>query len=200
MKVSIILAHPSNGSFNHAIAETVSETLKESGHAVTFHDLYQEKFPPLLPAEEISRKASLPPIIRMHCAEVSTAEGIVIVHPNWWGQPPAVLKGWLDRILRPGIAYNFTEKDRGEGVPEGLLKARAAIVFTTSNTPFEREQAVFGDPLETIWRKCIFELCGVGNFYRKNFGIIVTSSPGQRKKWLEETAEITKQYFPPISS
>ena len=81
-------------------------------------------------------------------------------------------------------------------MPEGLLKARAAIVFTTSNTPSEREQAVFGDPLETIWRKCIFELCGVGNFYRKNFGIIVTSSPEQRKKWLEETAEITERYFP----
>ena len=196
MNVSIILAHPDKGSFNHAIAEAVSETLKESGHTVSFHDLYKEKFPPLLPADEIPRAAFLPPIIRKHCAEVSSAEGIIIIHPNWWGQPPAILKGWVDRILRPGIAYNFTERDRGEGVPEGLLKARAAIVFTTSNTPSEREQAVFGDPLETIWRKCIFELCGVGNFYRKNFGIIVTSSPEQRKKWLEETAEITERHFP----
>jgi hypothetical protein len=81
-------------------------------------------------------------------------------------------------------------------VPNGLLKARAALVFTTSNTPPKREQAVFGDPLETLWQNCIWGLCGVNNFYRKNFGVIVTSSLKQRRQWLEEAREIKNRYFP----
>jgi len=48
----------------------------------------------------------------------SEASGIVIVHPNWWGQPPAILKGWVDRVLRPGVAYEFTEGDQGKVSPK----------------------------------------------------------------------------------
>jgi len=76
-----------------------------------------------------------PPVLEQHCQEIAQAQGIVIVHPNWWGQPPAILKGWVDRVLRPEVAYRFREGDAGDGVPVGLLKAKAAVVFTTSNTP-----------------------------------------------------------------
>ena len=54
-------------------------------------------------------------------------------------QPPAILKGWIDRVMRPGVAYEFLEGDSGEGVPNGLLKAKTALVFNTSNTPEDRE-------------------------------------------------------------
>ena len=140
MKVSVILAHPDRNSFNHAIAETAAQTLQGNGHEVMFHDLYAEGFDPILPAGEIPRDAPLPPDIQRHCDEIAAAEGIVIVHPNWWGQPPAILKGWIDRVLRPGVAYEFAEGDSGEGIPIGLLKAKAALVFNTSNTYSEREQ------------------------------------------------------------
>jgi NAD(P)H dehydrogenase (quinone) len=72
----------------------------------------------------------------------------------------------------------------------GLLKAKAALVFTTSNTPRERELAVFGDPLETLWKNCIFGLCGVPMVMRKNFAVVVTSTPAQRQAWLEEVREM----------
>jgi putative NADPH-quinone reductase len=82
VKISVIIGHPDKKSFNHAIAETALEVLKDNGHDVTFHDLYREKFPPLLPAEEIPRGAALPRIIKKHCDEIAAAEGIIIVHPN----------------------------------------------------------------------------------------------------------------------
>jgi len=94
MRISLILAHPDPRSFNHAIAQTALSALRENGHQVAFHDLYAEGFDPLLPAAEIPEGAPLDPRIAAHCAEVAAAEGIVIVHPNWWGQPPAILKGW----------------------------------------------------------------------------------------------------------
>ncbi len=190
MKVLVILAHPDEGSFNYAIYQRVCQTLARHGHEVMAHDLYREDFPAVIPAGESARGAVLPELVARHCDDLAQAQGIVIVHPNWWGQPPAILTGWVDRVVRPGLAYEFVGDDSGEGVPVGLLKARFAIVLNTSNTDPAREEAVFGDPLERIWKDCIFGLCGVGNFQRRTFGIVITSTAEQRKQWLAETQEI----------
>ena len=195
MKISVILAHHDKGSFNHSIAAAVVETLNRNGHQVIFHDLYEEGFDPVLPDNEILKDVPLPPIIERHCREIQEAEDIVIVHPVWWGQPPAILKGWVDRVIRPGVAYEFVGEDKGEGVPVGLLQVKTAIVFNPSNTEIEREKDIFGDPLETIWKNCIFGLCGVKNFYRKTFSIIVVSSEDQRMDWLEEVRQTVDRYF-----
>jgi putative NADPH-quinone reductase len=134
--------------------------------------------------------------VARHCEEIAVADGIVIVHPNWWGMPPAIFKGWIDRVLRPEVAYRFVEGDQGEGVPVGLLKAKAAIVFNTANTPEERERKVFGDPLETLWKNCVFDLCGVKNVQRRTFAVVITSTPQQRAAWLAEVRETVQQFFP----
>jgi NAD(P)H dehydrogenase (quinone) len=196
VQVSVILAHPDPGSFNNAIAQAAVAELRRAGHAVLFHDLYTEAFDPILPAGEIPESVALPPGLQSHCEEIAQADGIVIVHPDWWGQPPAILKGWVDRVLRPGLAYEFLDGDAGEGIPRGLLKARAAVVFNTSNTPAKREAQVFGDPLDTLWKSCIFEFCGVSEVYRKMFGVIVTSSPEDRERWLEEVRTLIAETFP----
>jgi NAD(P)H dehydrogenase (quinone) len=196
MKILVVLGHPRQGSFNHAIAETVVKTLQKNGHEVIFHDLCRERFDPLLPHEEIPKDALPDPVVQKHCDEIANADGIIIIHPNWWGQPPAVLKGWIDRVIRPGVAYTFVEGDSGEGVPVGLLKAKAALIFNTSNTVEEREVHVFKDPLDTIWKNCIFDLCGVKNIYRRMFSIIVTSTEEQRKAWLREVVDTVNEYFP----
>jgi putative NADPH-quinone reductase len=195
MKILLILAHPDPESFNHAMASAIRSTLERLGHAVGFHDLYAEQFDPILPAEEISRNAALPEVVRRHCRELADAEGLVIVHPNWWGQPPAILKGWVDRVFRPDVAYRFLEGDGGEGVPEGLLKIRTAAVFNTSNTPKERELAVFGDPLERLWGDCIFGLCGIRKFHRRTYRVIVTSTAAERMAWLEEVRFLAERWF-----
>ncbi|MGB2690115.1 MAG: NAD(P)H-dependent oxidoreductase [Desulfobacterales bacterium] len=196
MNISVILAHPDNQSFNHAIARTAATQLQKNGHSVIFHDLYAEQFDPLLPSPEIPTETLLPPDIVKHCDEIGSADGIIIVHPNWWGQPPAILKGWVDRIMRPEVAYKFLDGDQGEGIPVGLLKAQAAIVFNTSNTLPEREREVFGDPLQLLWKNCIFDLCGVSTFYREMFTVVVTSTYEQRQDWLRKVEEVVGRYFP----
>ncbi|MCB2184948.1 MAG: NAD(P)H-dependent oxidoreductase [Deltaproteobacteria bacterium] len=193
--VQVILAHPRPGSFNHAIAGAVMETLAELGRPAVLHDLYQEGFDPLLPAAEIPQDGPLPPWLAAHTAEVTAAPALVMVHPNWWGMPPAILKGWVDRVLRAGAAYEFLEGDMGEGVPRGLLAAHTALVFNTSNTPADRELAIFGDPLETIWKNCIFGLCGQVRFGRRTFGMICTSTSAQRRGWLAEARQVVREYL-----
>ena len=194
MNILLLLAHPRPGSLNHALAQAAREQLEADGHRVVFHDLHAERFDPVLPPDESARAAALPPAVAIHCADLAAAEGIVVVHPNWWGQPPAILTGWIDRIVRPGVAYEFLEGDSGEGVPRGLLKARTAVVLNTSNTAPERERAVFGDPLETLWRNCVFGLCGVADV-RRTFCVVVASTAEQRRQWLAETRAPVSRAF-----
>lgn len=196
MKISIILAHPNPGSFNHVIAGTAADSLRRNGHEVFLHDLCEEKFPPLFTAAELGKNPNLPPFVARHCAEIAAADGIIIVHPNWWGMPPAILKGWIDRVLLPEVAYRFVASDKGEGVPQGLLTARSAIVFNTANTPDDQERECFGDPLETLWKRCVFGMCGVKKVQRRTFSVVITSTPEQRAEWLEEVQAIVNVHFP----
>lgn len=195
MRILIVLGHPKPGSLNHAIAHAVRDDMCEVGHDVVFHDLYAERFDPLLFTDEIPENGNVPAEIKAHCNDLCSADGIVIVHPNWWGQPPAILKGWIDRIFRPSLAYRFKEGDSGEGIPIGMLRAKAAVVLNTSNTKAEREQTAFGDPLDAIWRRCIFDLCGVRSFHRKMFTVVVTSTRQQRTAWIEEAKGICRKVF-----
>lgn len=199
MKISIILGHPNPESFNFAVAEKARETLLKNGHEIYFHDLYQERFDPVITGHELSQDdVTFNPLVHKHCREITSVDGIIIVHPNWWGQPPAILKGWIDRVMRPGVAYLFGEDDDGSGIPDGLLKARSAIVFNTSNTAGERENNLFLDPLETLWKNCVFHFCGVDNFYRKMFRIVAGSTPEQRQEWLSEVEKIICDFYPAV--
>jgi putative NADPH-quinone reductase len=195
MEISVILAHPDRRSFNHAIAHAACRTLERGGHSVRFHDLCGEGFDPLLTASELDTKGQPPQEMDRYCEELRRSDGLVIVHPNWWGQPPAMMKGWIDRVFRPGVAYRFQEGDKGEGIPIGLLRARTAIIFNTSNTAPEREMHEFGDPLDRLWRKCILEFCGVKNIVRETFSIVITSTPEQRAAWLRRVEETVKASF-----
>ena len=196
MRVLTILAHPQSGSFNHAIASAAMAALEAGGHEVVFHDLYAERFDPLLSSEEIPKGAQIDEALARHCRDLAEAEGIIVVHPNWWGMPPAILKGWVDRVVRPGLAYEFLEGDSGEGVPRGLLRARKALVFNTSNTGAKREQEAFGDPLQTLWKNCIFGLCGVKDFSRRSYGVVVTSTEAERRAWLDDVRQKVRECFP----
>jgi NAD(P)H dehydrogenase (quinone) len=108
----------------------------------------------------------------------------VISHPNLWGQLTAILEEWIDRVMRPGIAYEFLDNETGEGITNGLVKASVAIMFRRPNRETEREKNIFGVPLRTIWKNCIFTLCGIGTVYRRMFNVIVRSTEEQRKIWL----------------
>ncbi len=196
LSVLVVLGHPNPASFNHAIARACVEALARNGHRPVFHDLCREGFDPALPAAELSREPGPAPDVAAHCAELARADGIVVVHPNWWGMPPAVLKGWVDRVFRPDVAYRFVEGDSGEGVPQGLLRARAAVGFNTANTPPERERTVFGDPLERIWRDCVFGLCGVREFHRRTFSVVCESTRQEREAWLKDAADLVSRVFP----
>jgi putative NADPH-quinone reductase len=192
MKVLVIIGHQRQGSFCHAIAETAVDGLKAAGHEVIYHDLYAEGFDPILPNDEIPKGSAKAASVQQHADELMAADGVVIVHPNWWAMPPAILKGWVDRVFGQGIVYDFGEGGR----IIGHLKGKTFVVFTTSNTPRDMELELYGDPLQNLWETCICGFCGVEDFYRRNYESIVMSTPEQRREWLEHVKQTIRDRFP----
>lgn len=192
MKVLVVLGHPRPGSFNHAISEITIQALQDMGHEPVLHDLYQEKFDPVMPVEEIDQEPhELPADIQAAMQEIRECRGMIFIHPNWWGGPPAILRGWLDRVVRDGFAYRFTEKG-----PEKFFNDKIVQIFSTSNTPRDVELNVYRDPIEWFWKVIVFGLCGCESFERRNFEPIVRSSLEDRHQWLKEVVEIVKRRFP----
>ncbi|MFG2616873.1 NAD(P)H-dependent oxidoreductase [Streptomyces sp. NPDC048507] len=186
MRTGVYLAHPKPGSFNHAVFDAVVAELRGRGAEVRAHDLYADGFEPLLCAEETGTVGAAARAhdahVELHRAEVATLDALVFVHPNWWGMPPAVLTGWVQRVLAPGVAYKLGTAD---GEPAGLLRAGRALVLNTSDTPADREEAEFGDPLERIWSACVLPYCGVSDVRRVVYRTVGDSTRDQRAAWLD---------------
>jgi putative NADPH-quinone reductase len=192
MNASIILAHPYDKSFNHAIFQTAEKTFKNLKIDVYAHDLYKEGFNPVLTTMELGKEKPDDNLVKQYVDEMLQSRILVFIHPNWWGQPPAIMKGYIDRIFRPPYAYDYDENNEGNsGIPK--LTGKVGIVFNTGNTEATREEAVFHDPLENEWIQCVFGFCGIGKSYRRLFRVIANSSETQRKEWLREVEEVIRR-------
>ncbi len=180
-------------SFVHAIYKTVVDTLQELGIHTYDHDLYQEEFNPVLTRKELGLDASDDPLVTTYASELMASDFLFFIHPNWWGQPPAILKGYIDRVIRPPYAYDFPADSSGSGVPIEKLNGKYGIVYNTANTEAERENSYFGDPLENIWKKCVFGFCGVRKYHRRMFRVVADSTEDDRIAWLGLVKEEIKK-------
>ncbi|MEU6892353.1 NAD(P)H-dependent oxidoreductase [Streptomyces sp. NPDC046557] len=200
MRVGVYLAHPRPGSFNHAVFDAVVQELRGRGCRVLAHDLYAEGFAPQLSAAETGTVQSASRAhdaqVALHQEEVATLDAMVFVHPNWWGMPPAVLVGWVQRVLVPGVAYKL---GTAEGEPVGLLKAGRALVLNTSDTPADREESEFGDPLHSIWSACVLPYVGAADVRRVVFRTVTDSDDATRTGWLDQARRQAAALLDPIA-
>lgn len=134
MKHAIILAHPKPTSFCASIAKTCARTLRSLGHTVVVRDLYGIDFDPRLQAGEIPVYTGYAPaadVIRER-GKLAKADSFIFVYPFWFNAPPAILKGYVDRVFSMGFGYR-----PGSGGTETLLDGRSLASFSTSGAPEE---------------------------------------------------------------
>lgn len=191
MRILEILCHPRPGSFNHALAARALETLKSLGHEVHFHDLHEEGFDPVLDASELSRLYSLDDLVQEHSRELVACDGLLIFHPDWWSQPPAMLKGWVDRVFRQGVAYELEGEDGTEKRWKPLLTGKKGLVFCTSDA----EEGEKPGALETLWEDAILGRCGMD---AKCLVVRDMRGPVQARKrdWMSFVSERLEKTFP----
>ena len=132
MRVVVVVAHPDPNSFSHAIASTAHTSLDLGGHEVTVLDLYAEGFRTAMNYDERvayhSDRPILDPVVERHAAIVKRAEALVFVYPTWWSMMPAILKGWLERVMVPGVGFVFDEQHQ---VRRGLTNVHRVVGIST---------------------------------------------------------------------
>ncbi len=137
MFVLVVVAHPSNESYCHALAARAAAGLRAGGHEVELLDLYALGFTVAMTAEERhayhADQPILDPLVAEHAALVQRAEVLVFVYPTWWSGLPAILKGWLERVMVPGVGFRLDE--RTNKVRPGLGQMRHLIGISTYGSP-----------------------------------------------------------------
>jgi putative NADPH-quinone reductase len=191
MKIVEILCNPRPGSFNLALAASAREKLVALGHEVILHDLYKEGFDPVLEASELARSYSLDGKVQVHCRELAAADGLLILHPDWWGQPPAVLKGWVDRVFRQGVAYDLDGEEFTEKGWKPLLEGKKGLVFCTSDA----EARTASRTLETLWTDAVLGRCGMKAACHV-LRDLCSTDPQSRRDWMEFMLRELESWFP----
>ena len=188
----VVVSHPEPASFNHALARAVVTAWRETAVETELVDLHAMGFDPVLDRDEARGRLSRDPRVAAQIDKLKSSELLAVVHPNCWGAPPAMMKGWMDRVFAPGAAYAFAKGEDDGEAPVGLLRGKKALVLNTSNTSAEREAGAFGDPLERIWRDCLLGYCGFDRIDRRVFRIIATSREEERHGWIAEAADAAR--------
>ena len=153
MQVVVVLAHPNSDSFSHAIAERASVGLRGAGHDVEVLDLYALGFRAAMNAEEhLAYHGDNPAVERMvtdHGALVLRADAMVFIYPTWWSSLPAILKGWLERVMVPGVAFVFNDKGK---VRPGLGNVRRIVGISTYGSPRSYVRVINDNGRRTLTR------------------------------------------------
>lgn len=154
MQAVVVVAHPCAESFTHALADRVVTGLAAGGHDVSMLDLYQQGFRTAMsPAEREAYHGDRPildPLVADHAALVGSARTLAFVYPTWWGGLPAILKGWLERVLVPGVAFRFD--DRSGAVRPALGHVRHLVGVSTYGSPRVAVAAVNDNGRRTLTR------------------------------------------------
>jgi 1,4-dihydroxy-2-naphthoate polyprenyltransferase len=182
VKALVIIGHPRPGSFSHALAEAYLEGARSARAEVRVIDLANLDFDPILRTAS-PRGQPLEPDLAAAAESIRWAERLVLFFPTWWGSMPALLKGFLDRVLLPGEA--FEEIEGGTGI-EGQLAGRAAHLFATMDTPPWVYRWLLKEPGFQSVGPATLSLCGIQPIRRTAFGPVKGASAALRKHWLAE--------------
>jgi NAD(P)H dehydrogenase (quinone) len=180
MKVLYVYAHPEPKSFNGALKDTALAAFQEKGHEVKLSDLYAMRFHPVLKASDFPERKNLEifnpffeaikavktgdfsPDIKEEMEKVKWADLLIFQFPIYFTFMPAIMKGWIDRVLAPGFGFNPVTNNAYD---TGLFKGKSAMIVTTTGAPksMYSEEGAHGDlnkHLESITH-CIFEYMGM---------------------------------------
>tara|TARA_R110001583_G_scaffold10417_4_gene47873 strand:- start:50295 stop:50858 length:564 start_codon:yes stop_codon:yes gene_type:complete len=185
MKHLIIYSHFNSDSFTKAITDKLVDEANVKGHEIKIVDLYADKFDPVLNASDMLPEVETPKDILAYQELIKWADHYSVVYPLWWGQMPAILKGFIDRVFANGVAFQY-----GPEGPKGLLSGRTARVIINTGTPDSYyAQSGMHDAQVRVNDAGVFGFCGIDTQI-KFFGDVAMGSDDLRKSYLEQVPNL----------
>ncbi|MFL9485292.1 NAD(P)H-dependent oxidoreductase [Chitinophagaceae bacterium LWZ2-11] len=187
MKTAIIFNHPYSGSYCNAILESVIRGLQKAGHTIDVLHLDNEGFNPVMTAADLKgfvESKAVDPKVLEYQQRLQDAGHLIFIFPIWWELMPAMTKGFIDKVIYPGIAYNNDRSGRIPRMVKAFEKVKGVTVITTMNTPSIMYRLLFGNAIKkalftgTLWKT------GYKNRKWISFNMVKFVSDKKRKKWL----------------
>ncbi len=184
MNILTIVANPKDPSFTRRMNEIFVEAANAKGHTVRSRDLYAMGFNPVASAEDLTGnlRGDVAEDVRIEQEHVRWADLIVMVHPIWWIDRPAIMKGYIDRVFALGFAYGYRSDSE-----EGGLKGKKAVLLTCSGSTEENFTETGKDKaIETAILKYTLEFCDLEVLGHLHFGPVGRrSSPEMIEGYLD---------------
>ena len=183
MKHALIIAHPSPESFTMTMARAYATALAEQGHSAVVRDLYRMDFDPCLKADEIPRPGGFRPgeDVKAEREILHDVEAFAFFYQVWFNAPPAMLKGYIDRVFGMGFGYGM-----GESGNEPLLSGRSLVSFSSSGAPKSwMVETGAWDAMRKLFDEHVAGVCGLAVLDHLHFGGI---TPGVTPEAVEACA------------
>ena len=190
MHALVVYCHPKPDSFTAAVRDVVVDQLRAAGAEIRLNDLYAENFDPKFSALEHETYEVCPEncqAVQSHVDDLRWCDTLIFVYPTWWYGPPAVLKGWLDRVLLPDVAF-FMPDASNSTIRPGLCHIRRLGVFTTCGASWWLTMLV-GAPGKRILMRGIGMLCAkpLKKVYAAHY-LMDSSTEASRRRHLKNVA------------
>ncbi|RKD16131.1 NADPH:quinone reductase [Pelobium manganitolerans] len=187
MNVVIVFNHPHSGSYCNAILEAVIKGLTRAKHFVDVIHLDKDGFNPAMSAADlkafVAHKAVDVQVIDYQ-KRIANADHLVFIFPIWWDIMPASTKGFIDRVLSPGFAYDH--HPRGFGLVPLLQNLKGIDVITTMNKPRFLYALFIGNLIKKVMVKSVFKTMGYKNIKWLSFTSVKSVNQYKREKWLKQ--------------
>jgi NAD(P)H dehydrogenase (quinone) len=195
MKHAVIVGHPGRASFNLAVSGAYAGAVRARGGEALVRDLYGLNFDPCLRAEEVPGPGGFTPGDDVFAERALLADvGVfAFVYPFWFNAPPAIVKGYVDRVFGMGFGYGPIEGGRNAQ----LLSGRRMISFTTSGGPTEwlMQQGSL-TALRNLFDAHVAAVTGLGVVDHVHFGAVTPDlAPDRAAAMLAEVARTVERYF-----
>ena len=199
MRHAIILSHPDPKSFNASVATAYAAAARELGHTVAVRDLYAMNFDPRLGRRELPWRRDYAPgkDVVAERAALADADVFVFVYPLWFNAPPAMLKGYVDRVL--GMGFGFSPNG---SISDPLLVGRKLISFSSSGAPeaWVRETGALG-ALSQLFDHHLSAMCGLHVLDHVHFGPVTPMmSKESVESYLDDVQKVVAREFAPAST
>ncbi|MER9442251.1 NAD(P)H-dependent oxidoreductase [Mesorhizobium sp. M0340] len=188
-RILIVVGHPDPSPHRlcRSLAKAYAEGAELAGHVVRRVDLAAFDFPMLRTVQEFEHGA-IPESLKDAAEAIVSAEHIVFVFPLWLGTVPALLKAFLEQVMRPGTA--FTYPDKGGGLPRKLLRGRSARVVVTMGMPSVVYRLWFLGHGIAAMRRSILYFAGISPVRETLFGMVAGASDTTRTKWIKQIRKL----------
>ena len=182
--IVIIQGHPDAQvrHFGHALADEYAKGCQDGGHEVKRIEVAQLDFP-LLRTKEDFEKGVTPDSIKRAQDAISWADHLLIIYPLWLGSMPAILKAFLEQVLRPGFTFEY---QKSGGIAKKLLGGKSARIVVTMGMPAFVYRWIFGAHDLKALKRTTFWVCGIAPVKATLVGSIENMSEGKRMGWLDE--------------